>query len=313
MKDMALATILKEFRAWQSAGMPGRRGPHPRRPPFACPFAKRDPLRHKDCFSDALPSIADVKEHVSRCHSIPIYCPRCMDLFDDEKARDHHIRYAGCHPQQWSTPDGVTESQKRQLRSGVPTYLPAPDQWSHVYSIVFPQQQQARAPPPESPYVDDTLHEDVSTFRDFLETRGPRALSDVLTFRGAATWNLPNEERDLTAFRCLVLEEGVRDLVEQWARRSDSLRSPSSLASSSGGVDQQGTPSMGSFASSEGRAGGYAPASPLEAHHWDPRPRIREEHWDDYGGHPAEQAEFAVPRRQKVPMYAVPRREAAHY
>ncbi|KAL2109394.1 hypothetical protein VUR80DRAFT_2526 [Thermomyces stellatus] len=309
MKDMALAAILKEFRTWQSAGMPGRRGsPHPRRPPFSCPFAKRDPLHYKDCFSEVLPSIPDVKEHVSRCHTVPIYCSRCMDLFDDERARDHHIRYAECHPQQWSAPEGVTESQRRQLRSGVPTHLPPPVQWSHIYSIVFPQ----RAAPPESPYVDDSLHEDVSTYRDFLETCGPCVLSDVLTFKGAAVWNLPNEERDLTAFRCLILEKGIRDLVGQWARRSDSLRSLSSLASSSG-TDQQRTPSMGSFASSEGQTKGFAPASPVEAHQWDPRPTVRDESWDDYGSRPVEHADFANPMRQKVPMYAVSRREAATY
>ncbi|MBE3046353.1 hypothetical protein IMZ48_28235, partial [Candidatus Bathyarchaeota archaeon] len=145
MKEMALAAILKEFRAWQTSGMPGRRGPHGRRPPFSCPFAKKEPLLHKDCFSDALLGIPDVKEHISRCHSIPIYCPRCMDLFDDEAARDHHIRTADCRPQQWSCPDGITESQKRQLRRNVPTYLPAQDQWAHVFSIVFQQ----RVPAPE--------------------------------------------------------------------------------------------------------------------------------------------------------------------
>lgn len=308
MKDIAIAAILKEFRAWQTSGAPGRRGPHGRRPPFACPFSKKDPLRYKDCFFDTLPTIPDVKEHVSRCHAIPIYCPRCMELFDDERSRDDHIRHADCLSQQLSRPSGVTESQKRQIQS-VLTHLPPQDQWTVIFSTVFPRLQ-----PPEYPYVDEALHEDVSTYRDFLETRGPRALSDVLTFRGAATWNLPNEERDLTAFRCLVLEEGIRDLVGQWARRGggDSLRSPSSLASSSGAGPQR-TPSMGSFASSEGQMGrGYAPSSPVEAYHWDPRPRIREEGWDELGDGPAGNG-FSDGRGQKMPLYPVSRREQAPY
>lgn len=310
MKDMALATILKDFRAWQTGGMPGRRGPHGRRPPFSCPFAKKDPLHYKDCFSDALPSIRDVKEHISRCHAIPIYCPRCMDLFDDETARDSHIRGAACRPQQWSCPEGVTEAQKRQLRTAVPTYLPPQDQWSQIFFIVFPR----LAPPPESPYVEETLHEDVSTYREFLETRGPKALSDILTFRGAATWNLPNEERDLAAFRCVMLDEGIRDLVDQWARRhgGDSLRSPSSLTSSSS-ADPQRTPSMGSFASSDGQGRAYLPSSPVEVHQWELRPRIHEEGWDDYDGHPSEHMDSADPRRQKLSQYAAPRREADFY
>ncbi|SPO07154.1 uncharacterized protein DNG_09848 [Cephalotrichum gorgonifer] len=315
MKDMALGVILKEFRAWQNAGMPGRRGPHPRRPPFACPFAKKDPLRYKDCFSESLPGIPDVKEHISRCHSIPIYCPRCMELFDEEVTRDKHIRYSNCPPaQKWSTPDGVTESQKRQLREDVPARLPVADQWARVFAIVFqPQQKQQREPPqPESPYVDENLHEEVASYRDFLDTRGPSVLSDTLTFGGKATWTLPNEERDLAAFRRLALEEGVRDLVDQWASRGrhEPLRSLYSLASSSS-ADRQGTPpSMGSFASSDGPPTGlgrnYPPSSPVEAHHhWDPNPRIRDDGWDDpvAGSHRAEHADFPDSPRSKVPMY----------
>lgn len=304
MKDIALTAILKEFRAWQASGAPGRRGPHSRRAPFSCPFAKKNPLRYKDCFSDTLPSIPDVKEHVSLYHAIPIYCPRCMELFDDEGTRDDHIRHADCPSQQLSRPSGVTESQKRQLQN-IPTYLPPQDQWTNIFLVIFPRLQA-----PESPYVDESLHEDVLTYRDFIETRGPRALSDVLTFRGAATWNLSNEERDLAAFKCLMLEEGVRDLVGQWARRgaSDSHRSPSTS------VAGPLTPSTGSFASSKGQLGrAYTPSHPVETHHWEPRPRIRGDDWGEFGDGPVRNAS-SDGRAQEIPLYPISRRkQALHY
>ena len=307
MKDIALAAILKEFRAWKTSGTPGRRGPHGRRPPFACPFAKNDPIHYKDCFSDTLPSIPDVKEHVSRCHAIPIYCPRCTELFDDERSRDDHIRHAVCPSQKLSRPSGVTESQKRQLRN-IPTYRPPQGQWASMFIIVLPCLQV-----PESPYVDENLHEDVFTYRDFLETRGTRVLSDVLTFRGAATWNLPSEERDLAAFRCLVLKEGIHDLVGQWARRGegDPLRSPSSLASISAAGPQ--TPSMESFASSEGQQGReHALSDPVKSHHWDLRPSTREEGWAEFGNGLVRN-DFSGGPEQKMPLHPVSRREWAPY
>lgn len=307
MKGIVLAAILKEFRAWQASGTPGRRGPHGRRPPFACPFAKNDPIHYKDCLSDTLPSIPDVKEHVSRCHAIPIYCPRCTEIFDDERSRDDHIRHADCPSQQLSRPSGVTESQKRQLRN-IPTYPPQQGQWASIFLTVFPRLQV-----PESPYVDENLHEDVFTYRDFLETRGTRVLSDVLTFRGAATWNLPNEERDLAAFRSLVLEEGISDLVGQWARRGagDPLRSPSSLASTSGAGPQ--TPSMGVFANSEGQQGReHTLSDPIKTHHWDLGPSTREEGWAEFGDGLVRNY-FSGGPWQKMPLHSVSPHEQAPY
>ncbi|KAI1339907.1 hypothetical protein F5Y15DRAFT_58633 [Xylariaceae sp. FL0016] len=63
---------------------------------LACPFAKKDPVRHRKCYSYTLNRIGDVKQHISRRHRIPLYCPRCMETFDDDDCKDIHIRSMGC-------------------------------------------------------------------------------------------------------------------------------------------------------------------------------------------------------------------------
>lgn len=128
-------------------------------------------------------------------------------------------------------------------------------------------------------------------YQEFLDRYGPQVLSDILTFRGAATWNLANEERDLAAFRRLVLKEGIRDMVEQSLgppRRTNpgpSQRSPPSLGSSHTSEPQR-TPSMGSFASNDSprsrRDSGPSGSAGHQPQHWEHTPGIREDAvWDD--------------------------------
>ena len=82
-------------------------------PSFACPFAKKDPLKYRGCYAYVLKRVRDVKQHLSRFHQLPIYCPRCMDTFEAEDERDEHIRASPCLIQQQPiTFEGVTRAQK---------------------------------------------------------------------------------------------------------------------------------------------------------------------------------------------------------
>jgi hypothetical protein len=123
-----------------------------------------------------------------------------------------------------------------------------------MFDIVF--DRRSHVPVPESAHIDAELHQDISMFREFLAQHGPDILSDVLTFKGHATWNLPNEERDLAAFQRIMLEDGVRELVDQWySHPPGDLHEDESSFDSVNSVDQQRTPSAGSYDISDGHGG----------------------------------------------------------
>jgi hypothetical protein len=255
MKDKARDRVFQGFRTWQGqiVSRPGFRPPA--RISFACPFAVHDPMKWKNCFCDTLVEVRDVRRHLIRRHAIPFYCPRCIETFDDEQNRDTHIRAGRCRSRPWAGLDGITESKKRDLEKRGPTNLSSRQQWIRIFDIVFEPRAQHMALP-ESPYLDSELHHDIAMFREFLAQHGPAILSEVLTFRGHATWNLPNEERDLAAFQRMVLDEGIRELVDQWySHPPGDCREDESSFDSVNSVDQQRTPSAGSHAISDGRGG----------------------------------------------------------
>jgi hypothetical protein len=46
---------------------------------LACPFAKKDPPKYRECYKNRITRIQDVKTHLRRFHEPPIYCPCCKD------------------------------------------------------------------------------------------------------------------------------------------------------------------------------------------------------------------------------------------
>lgn len=196
-----------------------RRRTSDRKLTFACPYTKKDPMSHRECYGYTLSRIRDVKQHLARRHQKPLYCPRCMRIFENEGERDRHIREPTLCPIRPSiTLDGITESQRQQLAKKSASNISEESQWFAVFDILFP----GHGPRPESPYIDRELFQDITLYQDFLMTNGPRILSDVLTRRGAIIWNLPNEERDLSAFQQTVLEEGLHVIFNQWVARRGS-------------------------------------------------------------------------------------------
>lgn len=182
---------------------------------FACPYAKKDCMSYRDCYRYTLSRIRDVKQHLARCHRNPPYCPRCRCTFQTEEDRDEHIREASCPLRPSIKFEGITESQRQKLAKRSASNTPLEAQWFAVFDILFPGHE----PRPQSPYIDNELLQDITLYQGFLTSNGPRILSDVLTRRGAITWNLPNDERDLTAFQQTVFEEGLRQIFEQWVAR----------------------------------------------------------------------------------------------
>lgn len=205
---------------------------------LACPYTKKDSISYKSCYKYTLSRIRDVKQHLARRHRNPLYCPRCMDTFETEGDRDGHIREFSCPLRPSITFDGITESQRQQLAKKSAYNASEEAQWFAVFDILFP----GHDPRPESPYIDRELLQDITLYQDFLTSNGPRILSEVLTRRGAITWNLPNEERDLAAFQQTVFEEGLHVIFNQWVARRGSTSTEDQNISSSSGSPGQDTP-----------------------------------------------------------------------
>lgn len=189
---------------------------------FACPYTKKDPVSHRDCYKYKLTRIRDVKQHLARCHRNPPYCPRCMGTFQTEDQRDIHVRNSLCPMQPSIRLDGITDKQRLELAKKSASNTSVEAQWFAVFDILFP----GHNPKPRSPYIDSELLQDIALYQDFVISDGPRILSSLLTQRGAVTWNLPDGEQNLAAFQRTIFEEGLRLVFDQWhIRRSSNSQS----------------------------------------------------------------------------------------
>ncbi len=74
---------------------------------LACPYAKRDPVRYRDCHRYFLGRVRDVKQHLTRCHRRPM-CPMCSMTFEDEDVKNEHIKARWCSEPLPATTTGTT-------------------------------------------------------------------------------------------------------------------------------------------------------------------------------------------------------------
>ncbi|KAK7976548.1 Aldo/keto reductase [Apiospora arundinis] len=178
---------------------------------LACPFAKKDPVRYRNCYRYNLGRIRAVKQHLSRCHRKPIYCPICRRTFKDEDERDKHIRLNNCSRRPEIEIYGISEKQKRELGQRVCSKMPEEQQWFTVFDTLF-----APLSRPRSPYIDRDLSEQMSVFHDFYTSKGPELLLEFLESTGVVTWSLPQEERDLATFQEGILGDGLLQIWDHW-------------------------------------------------------------------------------------------------
>ncbi|KAK8053586.1 hypothetical protein PG996_012887 [Apiospora saccharicola] len=195
----------------QNTGTTNKRRTQNRRLWLACPFAKKDPVRYRNCYRYYLGRIRDVKQHLTRCHRKPIYCPICQKVFEDEDHRDDHIRLNDCSQHLEIEVEGISEKQERELGQRVSSKMPEEQQWFAVFDILF-----SPLPRPRSPYIDRDLSEQMSVFRDFYTSKGPALLLEFLESTGVVTWNLPQEERDLATFQEGILGDGLLQIWDHW-------------------------------------------------------------------------------------------------
>lgn len=150
---------------------------------LACPFWKKDPVRHRNCFR-GVKRIRDVKQHLRRSHIQPVFCRRCGTEFGDEEAAlSEHLRAAElCEIRYFQDPDGITTLHQKALKRHSDRSADEAAQWYVIWDYLFPSGHDVEPPPPSrpnSPYVDYDLSEEMSSFREFSRREGWRALVDA--------------------------------------------------------------------------------------------------------------------------------------
>ena len=196
---------------------------------FSCPFFKKDASNYGRCCQYILTRIRDVKQHLARCHNMPIYCPRCIRTFNSEDERDAHVRDIVCERAPLAMPQGITQFQRRQLAKKAPANQSLEDQWYGIFDLLFP----GHTPRPQSPYTESGLLSSVVEFQSFSKTHGPRIISDVLNASQAVTWHPPNDEADVQAFQRHVLGDAIQTIFDEWTSLSGLASSESNTLDSS--------------------------------------------------------------------------------
>lgn len=147
---------------------------------LACPFWKKDPIRHRDCFK-GVKRIRDVKQHLRRSHKQPVFCPICgMEFGDDKAALSEHLRAAErCQKREFPEPSGMNAEHQKKLNGYSDRNSNERDQWYVIWDYLFPCGPNDKSPPhrPSSPYVDQEVSEDLSSYLQWSRRKGWRILS----------------------------------------------------------------------------------------------------------------------------------------
>jgi hypothetical protein len=179
---------------------------------LACPFTKKNPIKYRDCYSLLLRRTNHVKQHLSRCHQLPLYCQRCKELFSTEDERDHHGMTTMCEARSDITYEGVTRAQKEQLTQRVSARMTLEDQWFTIFDILFP----GHTPRPTSAFTNTALTIDLETFQDMMLGDGPSIILSTLQTHGIRLSTSTNQEHDLSALLRVVLSEGLHRIAQRW-------------------------------------------------------------------------------------------------
>lgn len=191
---------------------------------LACPFVKRYPDRYYKCYSHELKSVSRVKQHLTRCHCLPIYCPNCSKTFSQETVRDQHIRVGKCvrkPPKEW---DGVTVEQKKVLGKRSSSKGSVRENWDAIYKILFPSE-----PLPESPYLDPLLSAELRAFQNYIRVQGPAVWDAILATHLPP--NLRPHLEELQSFQRSFHSEAMDELFERYGSGPFITTSPPSQLS----------------------------------------------------------------------------------
>ena len=193
---------------------------------LACPFCKWNSRRYRKCYKYVLKDIARLKQHLARCHRIPIHCAVCFALFESEEARDDHLRERACEIRDAVKWEGANEKQRKQLEQRVSKKKTKEENWYIIYTILFPDERL-----PSNPYVHALLSEELCMLQHFIATEGPRVLTDLI--RSELPDTLRPQEDETEAFLQTAFQDVVETLLAQWEARHQHERTTASTHESS--------------------------------------------------------------------------------
>lgn len=123
-------------------------------PLLACPFYKRNPIRHLRCLlRNVLTETSFVVQHLERGHPVqPIHCPVCGLTFEHERVQQQHVRERTCERRDFHF-EGLTTDQKAAIRRNR-RGLDVSQRWYELWDILYPGE-----PRPNSIYVADPFTE----------------------------------------------------------------------------------------------------------------------------------------------------------
>lgn len=177
---------------------------------LACPFYKKDKIRHFDCWRYKLRRIRDVKQHIYRRHTQPYYCPVCHSIFTEITQRDAHIISRSCQPSdETAVLEGITSEQKQRLNERVHKTISESDQWFQVWEIIFPG-----ATRPSSPYVGNDMVEVTDMLRDFWQIHGTEFVDEFLRSRHFGPGSDHNRGREMSETNSISFADVLASLPD---------------------------------------------------------------------------------------------------
>ncbi|KAF4838825.1 Vegetative incompatibility protein HET-E-1 [Colletotrichum tropicale] len=181
---------------------------------LACPYYAFDRMSHIECVANGdLSSMADVRDHLSKCHRLPYFCPTCKAEFRYSYQNDEHIIQRNCQYQNYMPYEGISEDQYRNICC-TQDIKNVRIEWLKVWDIIFPGN-----PPPNDPYLGDRRHRDVSDLKSFWQKRGLELLRHALRERYPSNFSLG--QQNFNNLPSDVLSEAIAALIEGSEQTSD--------------------------------------------------------------------------------------------
>ncbi|GIK07613.1 hypothetical protein Aspvir_003279 [Aspergillus viridinutans] len=205
---------------------------------FACPFFKRHPESFRTRGMSDHENSSRVKQHISRKHRMPIYCPRCSETFKTEHERDTHARDVDCPVGPKANFICATAEQLRKL-SKRNTRQTDRANWNAIYEILFPDD-----PLPESPYLDPLVSYEVNLVREAFLTAAPVAVRTAIQHvipEGLSDTLQEELEQILRSTHAEVFDQILRRMRED----RESARADRTTTQSSSQVRVSSTPDSG--------------------------------------------------------------------
>ncbi|KAF3002225.1 histone methyltransferase set2 [Neopestalotiopsis sp. 37M] len=176
---------------------------------FACPFWKHDRVNYQSCLRAKLLSSSRVKQHLKRIHTPQFYCQFCYVIFKDSQAQEQHVVQRSCERLTGAKFEGITPDQEHELsrKPKSEVKLTEEQKWYRIWAIVFPNH-----PRPRSPYIDIQLTDDLASFQEHWQARGPEILEREIQSSGILPYPTIAQAQLLRS----VLTRGLDMIRESW-------------------------------------------------------------------------------------------------